>query len=127
MSSLPNSTAGQYGVGQAGLFNVLLHFRLAAEIGKIRGAIGIGDADVHETPNAGALGGVEQDLRVGERLRKGKMRRLVELTRNFSHQVLAYLESPQPHPVQPASGQSSDVARWRKQSSTGNAADLGAF
>ena len=25
----------KYGVGQAGLFNVLLHFRLAAEIGKI--------------------------------------------------------------------------------------------
>jgi hypothetical protein len=33
---------------------------------------------VHEAPNAGALGGVEQYLRVGERLRKGEMRRLVE-------------------------------------------------
>jgi hypothetical protein len=57
---------------------VLFHFCLAAEIGKIRAAIGIGDADVHEAPNAGALGGVEQYLRVGERLRKGEMRRLVE-------------------------------------------------
>ena len=41
-----------------GLFDVLLHFCLAAEIGKIRAAVGIGDADVHEAPNAGAPGGV---------------------------------------------------------------------
>jgi len=50
----------------------------ATEIGKIRAAVGIGDADVYEAPNAGALGSVEQYLGVGERLRKGEMRWLVE-------------------------------------------------
>jgi hypothetical protein len=66
------------GVRQPRVGQMLLHFRLATKIGKLGCAVGIRDADVHETRDAGALGGLEQRSDIGKRLRKGEVRRIIE-------------------------------------------------
>jgi hypothetical protein len=58
------------------LLEVILYLGLAAEVGKRRVGIRISNADVHDATNAGALGSIEQSLRVGDCLRKSEMWRI---------------------------------------------------